>query len=268
MLRKPDACGAGLPGGAAGVHPHPVGLTSWVTCCCGCSPGWTSSARRRSFASADSRRGRPRSTSTSGQAAEVEAFSADTDWMPRAVMIAKNALVWLDQLSRAYGREIRRLDQVPDEELDRLAGAGFTALWLIGVWERSARLPRDQAEDGKPGGGGLRVLPVRLRDGSRSWAARSSLDNLKDARVAPRHPLASDMVPNHTGARLAVDGGAPRAVPFVAAFLAAVPLLQLQRARHLADAGRRASTWRTTTGTRRMPPWSSSAWTTQPATRA
>ncbi len=29
------------------------------------------------------------------------------------------------------------LDQVPDEELDRLARAGFTALWLIGVWERS-----------------------------------------------------------------------------------------------------------------------------------
>src|SRR5208283_4947279 len=36
-----------------------------------------------------------------GQTAEVEAFSEDRDWMPRAVMIAKNALVWLEQLSRA-----------------------------------------------------------------------------------------------------------------------------------------------------------------------
>ena len=32
--------------------------------------------------------------------AEIEAFSADRDWMPRVVMIAKNTLVWLDQLSR------------------------------------------------------------------------------------------------------------------------------------------------------------------------
>jgi hypothetical protein len=72
-----------------------------------------------------------------GEAAEREAFSADMDWMTRAVMIAKNALVWLDQLSKQYGREIRTLGEIPDEELDRLARAGFTALWLIGVWERS-----------------------------------------------------------------------------------------------------------------------------------
>ncbi len=57
--------------------------------------------------------------------------------MPRVVLMAKSAYVWLDQLSRAYGREIRRLDQVPDEELDRLARWGFTGLWLIGLWERS-----------------------------------------------------------------------------------------------------------------------------------
>ena len=31
---------------------------------------------------------------------EYEAFSMDEDWMPNVVMIAKSALVWLDQLSK------------------------------------------------------------------------------------------------------------------------------------------------------------------------
>jgi len=53
------------------------------------------------------------------------------------VLIAKNSYVWLDQLSKAYQRDIRTLDQIPDEELDRLAGSGISGLWLIGLWERS-----------------------------------------------------------------------------------------------------------------------------------
>ena len=68
---------------------------------------------------------------------EPEAFSADTDWMPRVVLIAKTIYVWLDQLSKRYGRSIHRLDEIPDEELDRLARWGFNALWLIGLWQRS-----------------------------------------------------------------------------------------------------------------------------------
>ena len=57
--------------------------------------------------------------------------------MPSLVLIAKNTYVWLDQLSRTYGRPIDPLDQVPDEELDKLARWGITGLWLIGLWERS-----------------------------------------------------------------------------------------------------------------------------------
>jgi len=38
---------------------------------------------------------------------------------------------------RKYKREIKRLDQVPDEELDQLARWNFNSLWLIGIWERS-----------------------------------------------------------------------------------------------------------------------------------
>jgi ADP-glucose type glycogen/starch synthase len=68
---------------------------------------------------------------------EYANFSADTDWMPRTVLLAKSVYVWLDQLSRKYQREIRRLDQIPDNELDNLATYGFTSLWLIGIWKRS-----------------------------------------------------------------------------------------------------------------------------------
>ena len=53
-----------------------------------------------------------------------ERFSIDRDWMPRLVLLAKSTYVWLDQLSKQYGRAIGRLDEIPDEELDRLARLG------------------------------------------------------------------------------------------------------------------------------------------------
>jgi hypothetical protein len=75
------------------------------------------------------------------------AYSEDAPWMPSLVLVAKNALVWLDQLSRRHGRSISHLDEIPDVELERLAARGMTGLWLIGVWERSpasAELKRSQ----------------------------------------------------------------------------------------------------------------------------
>ena len=66
-----------------------------------------------------------------------ERYSADREWMPQLVLLAKNAHVWLAQLSKRHGFEISTLDGIPDEELERLASWGLTGLWLIGVWERS-----------------------------------------------------------------------------------------------------------------------------------
>ena len=133
-----------------------------------------------------------------GQTAEIEAFSEDRDWMPRAVMMAKNALVWLDQLSRAYAREIRRLDQVPDEELDRLARSGFTALWLIGVWERSGasreikrRMGNSEAE-----ASAYSLFDYTI---AAELGGQQSLETLKERAWQRGIRLASDMVPNHTG---------------------------------------------------------------------
>ncbi len=81
---------------------------------------------------------------------ETERFTADIDWMPRVVMIAKNIFVWMFQLSRKYDRIINRLDQIPDEELDNLARWNFTALWLIGLWERSTASKKIKQYMGNP----------------------------------------------------------------------------------------------------------------------
>lgn len=81
---------------------------------------------------------------------EPEAFSPDLDWMPRCVLIAKNTYVWLDQLSKKYRREIRTLDQIPEEELAWLQSWGVTGLWLIGLWERSKASARIKQRMGNP----------------------------------------------------------------------------------------------------------------------
>jgi len=129
---------------------------------------------------------------------EVERFSPDAEWMPHTVMIAKSTLVWLDQLARRYGRAIARLDQVPDEELDRLAAFGINALWLIGVWERSAASRVIKQHAGNPDAAASAyalddyVIASEL-GGEDAWRA------LRDRAAARGIRLASDMVPNHMG---------------------------------------------------------------------
>ena len=129
---------------------------------------------------------------------EYERFSADTEWMPRLVMIAKSTYVWLHQLGRRYGREVQRLDQVPVEELDELAAAGFTGLWLIGLWERSTASKKIK----------------QLRGDSDAVASAYAIDDyviaselggdtafewLRDRAWERGIRVASDMVPNHVG---------------------------------------------------------------------
>ncbi len=43
---------------------------------------------------------------------EHEQYSVDQEWMPRLVLLAKNTLVWLDQLGKKYQTSITRLDQI------------------------------------------------------------------------------------------------------------------------------------------------------------
>ncbi len=129
---------------------------------------------------------------------QSERFSPDQDWMPRVVMIAKNAYVWLDQLSGRFGEELRRLDQVPDEELDRLAAWGFTGLWLIGLWERSAASKKIKQMCGNPEAeaSAYSLLSYDIAPDLGGWQA---FDKLKNRAWKRGIRLAGDMVPNHMG---------------------------------------------------------------------
>jgi hypothetical protein len=57
-------------------------------------------------------------------------------WPKHPVIYEINTWVWLDELSRRYGRPVT-LASVPPEEWDALAALGVDAIWLMGVWERS-----------------------------------------------------------------------------------------------------------------------------------
>ena len=129
---------------------------------------------------------------------EYERFSPDKDWMPRCVLIAKNSYVWLEQLSRKYGRWIRTLDQIPDEELDILARRGFTGLWLIGLWERSRASQRikQRMGDGEAVASAYSLHSFDIAADLGGWAA---LDNLRARAWQRGIRLSADMVPNHMG---------------------------------------------------------------------
>ena len=118
--------------------------------------------------------------------------------MPRVVLMAKSTYVWLDQLSRTYGREIRTLDAIPDEELDTLARWGVTGLWLIGLWERSKASERIKRMRGNVDAvaSAYSLDDYRIADDLGGEAAYATL---RDRAWARGIRLASDMVPNHMG---------------------------------------------------------------------
>jgi hypothetical protein len=124
-------------------------------------------------------------------------MSSDAGWMPELVLLAKNTLVWLDQLSRLHGRLIERLDEIPQESLEEIAWRGFNGLWLVGVWERSpasARIKRDQGQaDAAPSAYSIRRYRIALELGG-----ERALERLTERAARCGLRLAADFVPNHT----------------------------------------------------------------------
>ena len=129
---------------------------------------------------------------------EGEQYSRDRDWMPQLVLIAKNIYVWLDQLSKQYNREIRRLDDIPDEILDQLANWGITGIWLIGVWERSPASSKIKQISGNPE---AQASAYSLFDYqiATDLGGEQALSSLQTRAWQRGIRLGSDMVPNHMG---------------------------------------------------------------------
>jgi glycosidase len=129
---------------------------------------------------------------------EEERFTPDREWMPRLVLLAKNAYVWLDQLSKRYGRPIANLGEIPDEELDALARGGFTGLWLIGLWERSAASKTIKQLCGNPDAvaSAYSLMSYQI---AADLGGEAAYQSLRDRAWQRGIRLASDMVPNHMG---------------------------------------------------------------------
>ena len=143
-----------------------------------------------------------------------------------------NTRVWLTERSRALGRPAT-LDDIPDADLDHVAGMGFDWIWLLSVWqtgaagqqasraspewrhEFEATLP-DLREEDIAGSGfaitGYTVHPTlggdaalaRLRERLRRRGLRLMLDFVPN-HTALDHPWVED----HPGVLRARDGGRP-----------------------------------------------------------
>ncbi|SHJ43393.1 glycogen/starch synthase, ADP-glucose type [Malonomonas rubra DSM 5091] len=129
---------------------------------------------------------------------EYANFTADLDWMPRTVLLAKSTYVWLQQLSRKYHWHIHRLDQIPDQELDELASFGFTSLWLIGIWHRSKASLKIKNLTGQQqvAASAYAIDDYRVAD---DLGGDGALDNLRHRCQQRGIDLACDVVTNHTG---------------------------------------------------------------------
>jgi glycosidase len=133
-----------------------------------------------------------------GMEFEPERYSMDKDWMPSLVLLAKNAYVWLDQLSKTYQSNIQHLDQIPNQELDRLAQWGFSGLWLIGLWERSPASRTIKQWRGNPDAvaSAYSIMDYRI---AADLGGDGAYQNLRQRAWQRGIRLASDMVPNHMG---------------------------------------------------------------------
>ena len=130
---------------------------------------------------------------------EPEAFSEDRDWMAELVLVAKSTYVWLDQLSRDYGRDIRRLDQIPDEELDELRAARLHRPLAHRHLGAQRGLAADQAVARQSRCRGLGLLAWTTTASPTSSAATRPATTCASAPRQRGIRLAADMVPNHMG---------------------------------------------------------------------
>ena len=139
-------------------------------------------------------------SATPGRATRSSSASALTSSGCRASCSSPRATyVWLDQLSRAYGRPIFRLDQIPDEELDRLAAPRLhrpVADRAVGAQPGVARRSSRCAATPRRSPRAYSLMDYRIAD---DLGGEEAYRNLRDRAWQRGIRLASDMVPNHMG---------------------------------------------------------------------
>ncbi|MGL4524844.1 MAG: alpha-amylase family glycosyl hydrolase [Spirochaetia bacterium] len=126
-------------------------------------------------------------------------FLKEKEWMTDAVILTKNTLVWLHQLGKEYGHPIHFLDEIPDQELDRIAEAGFNCLWLIGIWERS--MASKKIKQMLTGRNDVEASAYSLYDYqiARQLGGQNALESLRARAFHRGIRMVVDMVANHTG---------------------------------------------------------------------
>ncbi len=125
-------------------------------------------------------------------------YRDDRPWMTRLVHAALLARVWLRQLEAWYGVPVARLDQIPDAALRDLARDGATALWLVGIWERSPASARIKQLRGQPDAAASAYALVEHAVAA-DLGGDEALDHLARRARAAGLRLCADVVPNHTG---------------------------------------------------------------------
>lgn len=130
-------------------------------------------------------------------------------WPARPLIYEINAWVWLNELRRRYGQPLTLAD-VPEEVWDSIAGWGYDAVWLMGIWERSpegrrialssesimaelrSALPDLRPEDviGSP-------YCVRRYEVDPHFGGREALARAREALARRGVRLILDFVPNH-----------------------------------------------------------------------
>ncbi|MBX3724130.1 MAG: 4-alpha-glucanotransferase [Turneriella sp.] len=126
------------------------------------------------------------------------AYATDQSWMKNLVVVAKNVPLWLAQLSAEYQSDIRRLDEIPEAELEFLKSCGVNGIWLVGLWQRStasARIKRDSG-DAAAESSAYAVFSYTVDD---AYGGESALAAFRTRAKKLQLRLGCDMVPNHTG---------------------------------------------------------------------
>lgn len=122
-----------------------------------------------------------------------------------------NTRVWLTEISKSLGRQAT-LDDVSDEELDKLAAMGFDYIWLLSVWttgEKSRKISRENKawrtdfENTLPdlteddiGGSGFAIASYHVHP---QIGGDAALKRIRTRLKKRGLKLMLDFVPNHMG---------------------------------------------------------------------